>query len=56
MIEKIIPTYDNRKNLSLYPINKCLVPYYYPENEYKNLLINNMEAKNKHLDYEIMLN
>ena len=56
MIKKIIPTYDNRKNLSLYPINKCLVPYYYPENEYKNLLVNIMEAKNIHLKKEIMLN
>ena len=33
--EKIIPIYDNIKNISSYPNNICLVPYYYPENKYR---------------------
>ena len=37
-IKNIIPVYDNRKNLSKYPHNICLMPYYYPKSEYeKNL-------------------
>ena len=55
-IEKIIPIYDNRKNISEYPINLCLVPYYYPENEYKYILLNKIQEKNKELSKEIKLN
>ena len=56
MIEKIIPFYDNRKNISKYPMNLCLVPYYYPENKYLDTLINRIEEKNKELNKEIKLN
>ena len=54
-IEKIIPIYDNRKNISQYPINLCLVPYYYPENKYQNILSENIEKKNDNLNKEIKL-
>ena len=56
MIKKIIPVYDNRLNLSLFPEKLCLMPYYYPENKYQNLLIEKIEAKNKDLYKEIKLN
>ena len=55
-VEKIIPIYDNRKNVNAYPINICLVPYYYPENKYQNILIKKMQEKNKELNEEIKLN
>ena len=55
-VEKIIPIYDNRKNINAYPINICLVPYYYPENKYQNILIKKMQEKNKELNEEIKLN
>ena len=55
-VEKIIPIYDNRKNINAYPINICLVPYYYPDNKYQNILIKNMQEKNIELNKEIKLN
>jgi hypothetical protein len=39
LMKNIIPIYDNSKNLSSYPKQLCLVPYYYPENKYQNILI-----------------
>jgi hypothetical protein len=56
MIKKIIPVYDNRLNLSLFPEKLCLMPYYYPENKYQNLLIEKIETINKDLYKEIKLN
>ena len=55
-IEKIIPIYDNRKNLSKYPLKLCLVPYYYPENKYQTILIEKIQEKNEELKEEIRLN
>ena len=55
-IEKIIPIYDNRKNLSKYPIKLCLVPYYYPENNYQKILMEKIQEKSKELKKEIKLN
>ena len=54
-IEKIIPIYDNTKNISEYPINLCLVPYYFPENKYKNILLKTIQEKSKELNKEIKL-
>ena len=53
--EEIIPIYDNAKNISSYPNNICLVPYYYPENKYSKTLIKEMGEKNKELCEEIKL-
>ena len=56
MIEKIIPLYDNRKNISKYPNDLCLIPYYYPENKYLNKLKNDIGEKSKQLNEQIKLN
>ena len=53
--EKIIPIYENTKNISSYPNNICLVPYYYPENKYTKDLIKEMGEKNKALCEEIKI-
>ena len=53
--EQIIPIYDNAKNISSYPNNICLVPYYYPENKYSKTLIKEIGEKNKELCEEIRL-
>ena len=55
MIKELIPIYDNTKNVSLYPINICLMPYYYPENKYQKILIEKIESNNKLLNEEIQL-
>ncbi len=53
LMKNIIPIYDNRKNLTSYPKNICLVPYYYPENIYQNTLINNIKKIYNELYQEI---
>ena len=55
-IEKMIPIFDNRKNLTHYPNDLCLVPYYYAENFYKEELFNKIGNMNKNLREEIRLN
>ena len=44
------------EKISEYPKNLCLVPFYYPENKYKNVLFQKIIEKNKELNEEIKLN
>ena len=51
----IIPLFDNRKNISRYPYDLCLVPFYYHESSYKKILKEQIEKISKLLKEEIKL-
>ena len=54
-LKTIIPVFDNRKNISKYPYDICIVPYYYPENFYKEKLMKKIENMSNNLKEEIKL-
>ena len=54
-IKTMIPLFDNRKNISKYPYDLCLVPYYYPENVYKEVLMKKIVNISNNLKEEVKL-
>ena len=54
-IRTIIPIYDNRKNLRNFPYDLCLVPYYYAESKYSNIMLGKIEKMSKNLREELRL-
>ena len=54
-IKKIIPIYNNIKNLSHFSNNLCLMPYYYQENKYEKILEEKIEKINNNLREEIKI-
>ena len=55
-VKNIIPVYDNRPNITFYPKELCLIPDYFPENNFDDQLINNIESVNKVLNTDLQLN
>ena len=54
-MQSIIPAFDNRKNISNYPNDLCLIPYYYSETMYKAILMKKVEDISKKLREEIRM-
>ena len=54
-MKKIIPIYNNIKNLSNYSDNLCLMPYYYQESEYEKILQEKIKNMNQNLREEIKI-
>ena len=54
-LKEIIPVFDNRKNINNFPYDICIVPFYYPENTYKQELMKKIENISKNLKEEIKL-
>ena len=54
-LKEIIPVFDNRKNITNFPYDICIVPFYYPENKYKQELMNKIENMSRNLKEEIKL-
>ena len=54
-LKEIIPVFDNRKNINNFPYDICIVPFYYPENTYKQELMKKIEDMSKNLKEEIKL-
>ena len=52
-LKTIIPVLDNRKNISRYPYDICLVSYYHRKNNYKQELMKKIEIMSKNLKEEI---
>ena len=54
-MQSIIPAFDNRKNISNYPSDLCLMPFYYPETMYNKVLMEKIEGISKKLREEIRM-
>ena len=55
-VKNIIPVYDNRPNITFYPKELCLIPEYFPENDFDNQNLINIESVNKVLNTDLQLN
>ena len=54
-IKNIIPIYDNRPNITYYQKELCLLPDYFPQNQFDNILMKNIESVNRSFDTDLQL-